>query len=119
PVAWATPFTIQCPLAASAVESQNWYLAIVSPSASLTLNSDDARGLAPWATLVGSATTTTGALLTGATTWNSFQALQLMPSLARTHRSSVPEPDWNVVWPSCAAVTSIAMPVAWATPFTI
>ena len=50
PVAWATPFTIQCPLAASAVESQNWYLAIVSPSASLTLNSDDARALAPCAT---------------------------------------------------------------------
>ena len=65
PAPWATPFTTQCPLAASAVESQNWYLVIASPSASLTLNSDDARGLAPCATLIGSVAVTTGAWFTG------------------------------------------------------
>ena len=39
-----------------------------------------------------------------------------MPSLARTHRSSEPEPLWKVVLASWAAVTSMFWLVPCATP---
>src|SRR5258708_21869072 len=43
----------------------------------------------------------------------------LVPSLARTHRSSEPDPLWNVKLANCAGVTSIAWPAGCATPPTI
>jgi hypothetical protein len=97
----ATPFTIQCPLSESPVESQNWYLVIASPSASLTLNSDDARGLVPCATLIGSVAVTTGARFFAATTWNSCHALQPVPSLSEAS---------DAYWGRHARITPLGQP---------
>src|SRR5262249_60495957 len=56
--------------------------------------------------------------LSSALTWNSFDALQSVPSEARTQRSSDTDPAWYVICNSCAAVTSIAWPALCGTPLT-
>src|SRR3984957_19756326 len=107
----------KCAVFAPTVESQNWYAAMCASSASVTDNSV----AAPTVSLSASLTfppVTTGLASTGAVTWNSCHAPQSVPSFARTHKSSAPEPDWNVGCASCAAVTSIATLVVCATPST-
>src|SRR5262249_35634086 len=96
------------PLAASAVASRNWYLVMVSLSASLSENSEEAAKTWPWVA-DRSAAVTTGAGSTGALTWNSFQPLQVKLSKARIHKSSEPEPAPNVVRAGCPAAASIAI----------
>src|SRR5437016_14065691 len=92
---------------------------MLSPSASATENKDDDAGLAPWATLRSEAVTT-GAWFMGPVTWNSFQALQRRPWLARTQMSSKAHADVaKLVCASCAAVTSLYCLAVCAVPFTI
>src|SRR5947207_3757352 len=82
-----------------------------------TENRDDAASvvLAPLARLTSGAVTT-GAWSIGALTWEFFNAPQYVPTLARTHRLSLPDPLWKLVCASCAAVTSMFWPALFATP---
>src|SRR2546430_1175439 len=93
----AAPLTTKWPLDAASVESQNWYFAGASPSASAKENSEDAARLWPCAAKRSMAVVTVGAWLTGAVTEKFFHWLQSKPSNARTHRLSCPEPDWKLV----------------------
>ena len=66
---------------------------------------------------------TTGARLAGTETVKGDQAalsaaLQVVPSKARIWRLSLILPVTKLVWASCAAVISIAVPAACAMPFT-
>src|SRR5947209_12022060 len=75
--------------------SQKSYCVIASPSGSLALNSDEAAKICPGlAVLCELLTVTTGgvSILLALTVKLGDHALHCVPSLARTHRMSVPLP---------------------------
>src|ERR1700680_1964123 len=95
--AWGVPSTRKWPLLGSLVESQNSYLAMVSPwSGSDAVNRVEAATVVLSARLRSPAFTI-GAWSIGAVTWKLCQVPQSWPSKARTHNWAEPDPLWNVV----------------------
>src|SRR5437660_829730 len=94
-VGCVTPLTRKCPPPPPV--SQKSYWVIASPSGSLAVNSEEAAKICPGvAVIFGLVMVTTGgeSILSALTVKLGDQALHCVPSLARTHKVSVPLPLW-------------------------